>query len=128
MSLQKEQLYHLRDRSTGHGLGIRISTIAGASNKVTKLKALLYIIRKIAGCPGQVHGVNLSLDEFEKTIAAVNNISEGKETGSTGNRRFPSSLLHVECQRLDLFLLGLTVKAGTKFILRPRSAVMVRCS
>ncbi len=99
------------------GWGYILSTVAGASNKITKIKgSVVYNSEDYGIALAKVHGVNMSMDEFEKEIASVNDISEEKRHEVQETEDFlPSYMWNANGWICSLF--GLTVKTQEqKFI------------
>ncbi len=91
--------------------GNLIATIAGATHKITKIKgSSSYNVEDYGIALAKVHGAGMSLDAFNKEIAANDNISEEKRNELIKNGEFlPSYMWNVNgwlCERL-----GLTVKS-----------------
>lgn len=59
------------------GWGHIIATVAGASNRITKIKgAVIYNSEDYGIALARVHGVNFTPEQFDKEISAPNNIKE----------------------------------------------------
>ena len=57
--------------------GQLISSIAGSTQKITKIKgSSSYNVEDYGIALAKAHGAGLSLDEFEKEVASADNISE----------------------------------------------------
>ena len=99
------------------GWGYILSTIAGASKKITKIKgSVIYNSEDYGVALAKVHGVNLSMEEFEKEIAQVNNISEEKRQEVLKTEEFLPCYMW-NANGWICSLLGLTVKTQEqKFI------------
>lgn len=77
--------------------GNLIYTIAGATHKITKIKgSSSYNVEDYGIALAQAHGAGLSLDEFEKTIAAADNISDNERNKLIEDGKFlPSYMWNV---------------------------------
>ena len=117
--------------------GNLITTLAGATHKITKIKgSSSYNVEDYGIALAEAHGAGLTLDEFEKQIASADNISEEERNKLIENGEFlPSYMWNVNgwlCDKLGLTAikqsqkcvpqtseediasstLGMTVKAG----------------
>lgn len=94
--------------------GQLISSIAGSTHKITKIKgSSSYNVEDYGIALAEAHGAGLSLDEFEKQIASVDNISiEERNKIIQSGEYMPSYMWNVNgwlCSKL-----GLTVKSQTQ--------------
>ncbi|MBP3597181.1 MAG: dihydrodipicolinate reductase [Clostridia bacterium] len=94
--------------------GQLISSIAGSTHKITKIKgSSSYNVEDYGIALAEAHGAGLSLEEFEKQIASVDNISiEERNKIIQSGEYMPSYMWNVNgwlCSKL-----GLTVKAQTQ--------------
>ena len=117
--------------------GQLISSIAGSTHKITKIKgSSSYNVEDYGIALAKAHGAGLTLEEFEKEVAAADNISEKERIELINNGKFlPSYMWNVNgwlCSKLGLTeieqtqkcvpqtykediessTLGMTVKAG----------------
>ena len=61
--------------------GQLISSIAGSTHKITKIKgSSSYNVEDYGIALAKAHGAGLSLEEFDKQVASVDRISDGRET------------------------------------------------
>ena len=94
--------------------GQLISSIAGSTHKITKIKgSSSYNVEDYGIALAEAHGAGLSLDEFEKQIASADNISiEERDKIIQSGEYMPSYMWNVNgwlCSKL-----GLTVKSQTQ--------------
>lgn len=94
--------------------GQLISSIAGSTQKITKIKgSSSYNVEDYGIALAQVHGAGLSLEDFEKEIAAADNISQEERQQLIQKGEFlPSYMWNVNgwlCEKL-----GLTVESQTQ--------------
>ncbi len=89
--------------------GNLISTIAGATQTITKIKgSSSYNVEDYGIALAQAHGAGLTLEEFDKTIASADNITEEERNKLINNGQFlPSYMWNVNGWLCDK--LGLTV-------------------
>lgn len=90
--------------------GNLISTICGASHNITKIKgSSSYNVEDYGIALAKAHGAGLSVDDFEKSVASADNISEEERLKLIENGEFlPSYMWNVNGWLADK--LGLTVK------------------
>ena len=94
--------------------GQLISSIAGSTHKITKIKgSSSYNVEDYGIALAEAHGAGLPLDEFEKQIASADNISiEERDKIIQSGEYMPSYMWNVNgwlCSKL-----GLTVKSQTQ--------------
>lgn len=99
--------------------GNLISTLAGATSKITKIKgSSSYNVEDYGIALAQVHGSGLSLDQFEKEIASADNISKEERQKLIDNGEFlPSYMWNVNgwlCDKLGLTVIEQTQKCIPK--------------
>ena len=89
--------------------GNLISTLAGTTHKITKIKgSSSYNVEDYGIALAKAHGAGLTLDEFDNQIASVDNISEEERNELINNGEFlPSYMWNVNGWLCDK--LGLTV-------------------
>ena len=95
--------------------GNLISVLAGATHKITKIKGKSsYNVEDYGISLAKVHGAGLSLEEFEKQVAANDNISAQERQNLINNGKFsPSYMWNVNgwlCSKLGLQVLEQTQK------------------
>ena len=83
--------------------GQLISSIAGSTHKITKIKgSSSYNVEDYGIALAKAHGAGLSLDEFEKEVASADNISEEERNKLINNGEFmPSYMWNVN--RMAMF-------------------------
>lgn len=94
--------------------GNLITTIAGATHKITKITGRSsYNVEDYGIALAKAHGAGLSLEDFEREIAAADNISDGERAALIDDENFlPSYMWNSNgwlCSQL-----GLTVKEQTQ--------------
>ena len=94
--------------------GQLVTSIAGSTQKITKIKgSSSYNVEDYGIALAQVHGAGLNLDEFEKQIAAADEISEEERQKLIDAGEFlPSYMWNVNgwlCEKL-----GLTIESQTQ--------------
>ncbi len=94
--------------------GQLISSIAGSTHKITKIKgSSSYNVEDYGIALAEAHGAGLTLDEFEKQIASVDNISDEERNKIIQSGEYmPSYMWNVNgwlCEKL-----GLKVKSQTQ--------------
>ena len=94
--------------------GQLISSIAGSTQKITKIVgSSSYNVEDYGIALAKAHGAGLTLEEFEKEVAAADNISEKERIELINNGKFlPSYMWNVNgwlCSKL-----GLTIKSQTQ--------------
>ncbi len=99
--------------------GNLISTLAGATTKITKIKgSSSYNVEDYGIALAQVHGAGLPLDRFESEIASSDNISDEERNNLINNGEFlPSYMWNVNgwlCDKLGLTVLRQTQKCIPK--------------
>jgi len=87
--------------------GNLITTIAGATHKITKIKgSSSYNVEDYGIALAKAHGAGLSLEDFEKEIASSDNISEEERNNLINNGQFiPSYMWNTNgwlCDKLGL--------------------------
>lgn len=87
--------------------GNLISTIAGSTHKVTKIKgSSSYNVEDYGIALAKAHGAGLTLEDFEKEIASVDNVSDVERQEMINNGEFmPSYMWNVNgwlCDKLGL--------------------------
>lgn len=95
--------------------GNLITTLAGASQKITKIKGVSsYNVEDYGIALAKVHGAGLSLKEFEEQIASVDNITEEERNELIKKGEFlPSYMWNVNgwlCDKMGLTILSQTQK------------------
>ena len=83
--------------------GQLISSIAGSTHKITKIKgSSSYNVEDYGIALAKAHGAGLTLDEFEKEVASADNISEEERNKLINNCEFmPSDMWNVN--RMAMF-------------------------
>lgn len=83
--------------------GQLISSIAGSTHKITKIKgSSSYNVEDYGIALAKAHGAGLTLDEFEKEVASADNISEEERNKLINNCEFmPSYMWNVN--RMAMF-------------------------
>lgn len=94
--------------------GQLISSIAGSTQKITKIKgSSSYNVEEYGIALAKAHGAGLTLDEFDKEVASVDRISDEERQKLIDNGEYlPSYMWNVNgwlCEKL-----GLTVKSQTQ--------------
>ncbi len=94
--------------------GQLISSIAGSTQKITKIKgSSSYNVEEYGIALAKAHGAGLTLDEFDKDVASVDRISDEERQKLIDNGEYlPSYMWNVNgwlCEKL-----GLTVKSQTQ--------------
>lgn len=94
--------------------GQLISSIAGSTHKITKIKgSSSYNVEDYGIALAQAHGSGLSLEEFDEQVAALDRISDGERNEMINKGEYlPSYMWNVNgwlCAKL-----GLTVKSQTQ--------------
>lgn len=94
--------------------GQLISSIAGSTQKITKIKgSSSYNVEDYGIALAKAHGAGLSLDEFDKEVASVDRISDEERQNLINKGEYlPSYMWNVNgwlCEKL-----GLTVKSQTQ--------------
>ena len=94
--------------------GQLISSIAGSTHKITKIKgSSSYNVEDYGIALAKAHGAGLTLDEFDKQVASVDRISDEERQGLIDSGKYlPSYMWNVNgwlCAKL-----GLTVKSQTQ--------------
>ena len=94
--------------------GQLISSIAGSTHKITKIKGnSSYNVEDYGIALAKAHGAGLTLDEFDKQVASVDRISdEERQTLINKGEYLPSYMWNVNGWLCDK--LGLTVKSQTQ--------------
>jgi hypothetical protein len=94
--------------------GNLISTLAGSTHKITKIKgSSSYNVEDYGIALAKAHGAGLTLDEFDKQVASVDNISDEERKKLINAGEFlPSYMWNVNGWLCDK--LGLTVKNQTQ--------------
>jgi 4-hydroxy-tetrahydrodipicolinate reductase len=95
--------------------GNLITTLAGASQKITKIKGMSsYNVEDYGIALAKAHGSGLSLEEFEEQIASADNISSEERDQLIKDGKFlPSYMWNVNgwlCDKLGLTVLSQTQK------------------
>lgn len=91
--------------------GNLIYTMAGATNKITKIKgSSSYNVEDYGIALAEAHGAGFSLDEFEEKVASIDNISEEERKKLIDKEEFlPSYMWNTNGWLCDKF--GFTVKS-----------------
>lgn len=94
--------------------GNLIYTLAGATHKITKIKgSSSYNVEDYGIALAKAHGAGLSLEEFEREVAAVDNISEEERQALIEKGEFlPSYMWNTNGWLCDKF--GLTVESQSQ--------------
>ena len=100
--------------------GNLITTIAGASQKITKIKgSSSYNVEDYGIALAKAHGAGLTKEDFDKEVAAADNISEEERTKLINNGEFlPSYMWNVNgwlCDKLGLTVISQTQKCIPTF-------------
>ena len=95
--------------------GNLITTIAGATHKITKIKgSSSYNVEDYGIALAKAHGAGLTLEEFEEQIASADNISDVERQQLIDNGEFmPSYMWNVNgwlCDKLGLHVISQTQK------------------
>lgn len=95
--------------------GNLITTIAGATHNITKIKgSSSYNVEDYGIALAKAHGAGLTLEEFEEQIASVDNISEEERNALIENGEYaPSYMWNVNgwlCDKLGLHVVSQTQK------------------
>ena len=95
--------------------GNLITTIAGATHKITKIKgSSSYNVEDYGIALAKAHGAGLTLEEFEEQIASADNISDEERQQLIDNGEFmPSYMWNVNgwlCDKLGLHVISQTQK------------------
>lgn len=95
--------------------GQLISSIAGSTQKITKIKgSSSYNVEEYGIALAKAHGAGLTLDEFDKEVASVDKISDGERQEIINKGEYlPSYMWNVNgwlCEKLGLTVISQTQK------------------
>ena len=95
--------------------GNLIATLAGSTHNITKIKgSSSYNVEDYGIALAEAHGAGLTLEEFENTIASVDNISDEERAELINNGEYaPSYMWNVNgwlCDKLNLHVIRQTQK------------------